>query len=147
MRPALDERGSHRFRFHSGELIDERTEPVESTQVSEKLGSQLLLFEDGLRDPRPPRLLPKPTPQLLADALQIVGGDLPGCCHRESDSQIRHFDHFGAPKRTFRLSRPVFRSCDTMVFTTMSGWPSARYCTRHSIELPDPFGLTSIVPT
>jgi hypothetical protein len=31
---------------------------------------------------------------------------------------------------------PVLSKVDTMVFTIMSAWPSARYWTRHSTELP-----------
>lgn len=54
-------------------------------------------------------------------------------------------DHW-APKRGFRLSRPVFSKVELMVFTMMSGCPPGMYCTRHSTELPLPLGLTSSMP-
>ena len=56
---------------------------------------------------------------------------------------VRRFDHLEAPKRFSGLSSPVFSRVETIVFTMKVGWSSARNCTRHSTELPLPFGLTS----
>ena len=60
--------------------------------------------------------------------------------------ELRRWDHLPAPKRGLRLSRLTLNNVETIVLTTRSGWPFARYCARHSTELPAPLGLTSSVP-
>src|SRR6185503_9322945 len=103
-----------------------------------------LAVHNRLGGARAARVLREPRPRGKTRALQVQRGDLAG--RRRREAVLRDRAHTATPKRVVKLSRPVFCNADTMPFTTMSGWPFARYCTRHSATEPRPFGFTSSVP-
>ena len=141
----LNERCARRV-VHERELRGELVQTVECVQVAEKLRRQTLVIDNLLGNARPVRVLRETCPCATSCALQVDRGDLPIRRRWTAIVEIRDGAHAGTPKRVVRLSRPVFCNADTMVFTTISGWPFARYCTRHSATEPRPFGFTSSVP-
>jgi len=128
-----------------GELRHESLKAVERRQIADKLGDELLLFDDSFGGPGLKRVLCEPTPGSPKRALQIGDSDIAVRRLQILAVEIQYLNHFGTPKCGFRLSSPVLSRVDTIALTTMSGWPFARNCARHSTELPGPLGLTSRV--
>lgn len=141
-----DERGLRRFRICAGKLTHENFESVERSQITNELRCQQLLFDNVFRDSWSLRRVPEPAPGLLARALLIDDGDVPGRRRRKIHRKIEGFDH-AINQSASRELRGRFSRLVMMVLTMMVGWPSAQNCTRHSTELPLPFALTSSVPT
>ena len=141
----LHERCSRRV-VYLRELRGELLQTVECVQIAEKLCGETFVIDNLLGNPWALRVLREACPCAASCAFQVDRGDLPIRRRRTAIVEIRDGAHAGTPKRVVRLSRPVFCNADTMVFTTISGWPFARYCTRHSATEPRPFGFTSSVP-
>src|SRR5271169_1698283 len=104
------------------------------------------MFYNGLSDALPQRILVETAPGAAAGTLQIDDGDIAISRQREFNVLVGFVCHLPAPKRGFKLASPVLKSVPMMVLTIRSPWPFARYCARHSTELPAPFGLTSNIP-
>src|SRR5262249_25207235 len=131
---------------HLCESGSQRRQTVECVQIAGKLRGQPLVIDYRFGSAGEARVVREPCPRAAARALEVDRGDLPVRRRRTAVVEIRDGAHAGTPKRVVRLSRPVFCRADTMVFTTISAWPLARYCTRHSATEPRPFGFTSSVP-
>ena len=138
----LNQEGSDCAVIHTNELLDQHPHAVKRAAVAEERQRQTFLFDDILREPGSLRRVPEAAPGVLTRALEINDGDVAGRRTRRRHQDVEHLAHFVASKRAFRLPRPVFSSVETIDFTTMSGCPSGRYCTRQSTVVPAPFGLT-----
>src|SRR5262249_5392439 len=113
---------------------------------ADELRRQLLVFDDRLGGAVSPRVRKEPTPGSPPRALQIDDGDLAIGRRHTTAISTRRGNHFAAPKRVFRLSRPVLNSVLTMALTTMSGWSFGRNCARQITEHPEPLGFASSTP-
>ena len=116
---------------HLGELGGERIHTVECVQVTEKLSRQTLVIDHRFGGSRESWASGEPGPGAASRAFQVDRGDLtirrdrsgwvelPDRSHRRSAAGCRALS--AAPKRSFRLPRPVFSNVETAVRTWASG--------------------------
>src|SRR5215470_11241349 len=135
-------RGTHFIKI-AGQKID----AIERIHVADKLCCQTLIFEYGRGELDSPRFLKKATPGASAGAFQIDAGNPAVSRPQPIDVKAPFLHHLPPPNRALRLSSPVLNKVETIALTMRLGLLLARYCARHSTELPEPFGLTSSIPT
>ena len=113
------------------ELGGERIQAVECANIPEKLGRQALVIDDRLGSSRQARVSGEPGPGAAPRALQVDRGDLTIRRGRTGWVELQDRSHWrsaagcralsAAPKRSFRLPRPVFSNVETAARTTTSG--------------------------
>jgi hypothetical protein len=126
-------------------LRGERIQTVECVQIAEELRRETLVVDDRLGNAAECGSCAKRAHARRRALSRLIAAISPSVAV-DRVANVDHRAHAAAPKRGFRLPRPVSTNVETMVRTTMSGWLLARNSTRHSATEPLPFGLTSITP-
>jgi hypothetical protein len=116
---------------YSREVGGERIQAVECVQIAEKLGRQALVIDHRLGSSREARVSGEPGPGAAPRALQVDRGDLTIRRGRTGLVELQDRGHWRsaagcralstAPKRSFRLPRPVFSNVETAARTRPSG--------------------------